>query len=127
MVRESPDRDEAPGFLCQLRDSARDAVDTLKRAREQMHSTDGHWSFFFSFFFNERAHEGSFQCVRWVVMESFAFMVSFRLASGAFRHTHVETCWDMLHSLLSVVSSMGGSLLSLHWERGDQIEVDEIV
>lgn len=46
---------------------------------------------------------------------------------GASSNTHVETCWDMLHSLLSVVSSMGGSLLSLHWERGDQIEVDEIV
>lgn len=47
--------------------------------------------------------------------------------SDASSDTHVETRWDLLHSLLCVVCSVGGSLLSLNWERGDQIEVDEVV
>lgn len=82
------------GFVCQLRDAAHDTADTPKCAREQMHSPDGHWSFFF---FNKRAHEGTFQCVRRVVMESFGLMASFRLASRASLTPVVKH--SMLHTM----------------------------
>lgn len=97
-------------------------------------------------FFNEQAHEGTFGCVHWVVMESFDLMVSFRLASRVFRRFLQHSYWSMLHSMkvnatqwkchralkqpcmhVCVVSIMGDFPRFPLLERGDQVKVDEIV
>lgn len=101
---------------------------SASHVREQMHCTDGHWSFF-----HQQAYEAGFQCVH-RAWRTLAFMIWFGWQTGTFKARHIfsiilRQCYVQRYILVKtlrvqapiwVALSMGHHSHSPWWIEGRQ-------